>query len=284
MGPGPAGRRPPGLVRRDAGPGRTGERIDAILVASLDPETGDVAVFSVDRYLADLPLPSRLEEVYRTHGPQGDGWELILALYRCADERAPEEFAAVYPTAEDPAAAAMIDVLSGLLGLGVPYDAMVDMAGFVDVVDALGGVEVDLGQPVRVRMSPPTAGTRTACAGNGAWSPASRTARRSVRSCSGSVRRRAAARTTVPTSSASGTAWPRCWRIRGRRPVDGQGVHGRPSGLLPWRSRLNPRATTCPRPSRSSHAMSCSATLSGPARASHRMVARWPGSRPSTVC
>ncbi len=146
------------LLGSDAGPGRTGERIDAILVVSLDPQTGDVAVFSVDRYLADLPLPSRLEEVYRTHCPQGDGWEFILALYRCADERAPEEFAAVYPAAEDPAAAAMTDVLSELLGLEVPYYAMVDMAGFVDVVDALGGVEVDLGQPVRVRISPPTAG------------------------------------------------------------------------------------------------------------------------------
>lgn len=146
------------LLGSDAGPGRTGERIDAILVASFDPETGDVAVFSIDRYLADFPLPSRLDELYRTHCPQGDGWEFILALYRCADERAPEEFAAIYPVAEDPAAAAMTDVLSELLGLGVPYYAMVDMGGFVDVVDALGGVEVDLGQPVRVRMSPSTAG------------------------------------------------------------------------------------------------------------------------------
>lgn len=153
-----AGRITVALLGSDAGPGRTGERIDAILVASFDPRTGDGAVFSVDRYLADLPLPSRLDEVYRTHCPTDDGWQFILALYRCADERAPEEFAAAYPTAEDPAAAALIDVLGGLLGIGVPYYALVDMAGFVDVVDALGGVEVDLGQPVKVRMSPPAIG------------------------------------------------------------------------------------------------------------------------------
>ena len=153
-----AGRVTVALLGSDAGQGRSGDRIDSLLVATIDPETGDAALFSVDRYLADFPLPKRLEEVYAEHCPSGEGWEYLLALYRCGDERVPEEFAALYPRAHDPAAAAVADVLGELLGIGVPHYAMVDMGGFVAIVDALGGVEVDLASPLHVRMSPPEPG------------------------------------------------------------------------------------------------------------------------------
>ncbi len=145
------------LLGSDAGPGRRGDRIDSLLVATVAPDTGDAAIFSVDRYLADFPLPERLAEVYAAHCPYGPGWEYLNALYRCGHERVPEEFAALYPHADDPAAAAVADVLGELVGIDVPHYAMVDMAGFVGVVDALGGVEMELPEPLRVRMSPATA-------------------------------------------------------------------------------------------------------------------------------
>jgi LCP family protein required for cell wall assembly len=146
------------LLGSDAGPGRSASRIDSFMVATVDTATGDAALFSVDRYLADFPLPDRLEETYLEHCPFGEGWEFILALYRCGDERVPEEFAAIYPKADDPAAAAVTDVLGHLLGLGISHYVMVDMAGFVGIVDALGGVEVELAEPLRVRMSPAQVG------------------------------------------------------------------------------------------------------------------------------
>ena len=154
-----AGRITVALLGSDAGPGRGGDRIDTLLVATIAPETGDAAIFSVDRYLADFPLPERLADVYEAHCPYGPGWEYLNALYRCGDERAPKEFAAIYPHADDPAAASVADVLGELLGIPVPHYAMVDMAGFVGVVDALGGVEVHLAEPLRVRMSPATPGS-----------------------------------------------------------------------------------------------------------------------------
>lgn len=142
------------LLGSDAGPGRGGDRIDSLLVLTVDTDSGDAAIFSVDRYLADFPLPPELAPVYEQHCRTGDGWRFLNALYRCGHERVPEEFAAVYPRADDPAAAAVADVLGRTLGIAVPHYAMVDMAGFVGIVDALGGVEIELAEPLRVRMSP----------------------------------------------------------------------------------------------------------------------------------
>jgi polyisoprenyl-teichoic acid--peptidoglycan teichoic acid transferase len=80
---------------------------------------------------------------------------MLNAVYRCATDRSPKEFAAVYPEARDPAAAAMRDILGMLVGLRVDYHALVDMAGFVRLVDALGGVNVHVARPVQIRLSPP---------------------------------------------------------------------------------------------------------------------------------
>jgi polyisoprenyl-teichoic acid--peptidoglycan teichoic acid transferase len=143
------------VLGSDAGPGRWGARIDSLLVVSVEPRDGDVAIFSLSRSVTDFPLPDRLAEVYRRHCPVGPGWEYLNAVYTCGVSRVPEAFAAIYPDATDPAAAATADVLGELLGIPVEHYAMVDMGGFVGIVDALGGVEVAVGSPLRVRLSPP---------------------------------------------------------------------------------------------------------------------------------
>jgi polyisoprenyl-teichoic acid--peptidoglycan teichoic acid transferase len=143
------------VLGSDAGPGRWGARIDSLLVVSVDPRRGDVAIFSLSRSLTDFPLPERLTEVYRRHCAVGPGWEYLNAVYTCGVSRVPDAFAAIYPDAADPAAAATADVLGELLGIPVEHHAMVDMGGFVGIVDALGGVEVAVGSPMRVRLSPP---------------------------------------------------------------------------------------------------------------------------------
>ncbi|MFO7777839.1 MAG: LCP family protein [Nitriliruptoraceae bacterium] len=144
------------VLGSDAGPGRVGSRLDAMLVASLDTRTGRATVVSVDRYLADFPLPDHLADLYAANCPQGDGWRYLNALYTCGLERIDEELAALYPDAVDPAARAVTDTLATLLDLPIDHYALVDMAGFVGVVDALGGVELDVGTPMTVRLSPST--------------------------------------------------------------------------------------------------------------------------------
>jgi polyisoprenyl-teichoic acid--peptidoglycan teichoic acid transferase len=144
------------VLGTDAGVNRWAARSDVMMVVTVDTRTGDAAIFSVDRYMRDFPVPDRIADLYQERCNTGGAWSYLNALYTCALRRAPDEFAAHYPDAPDPGAAAVAETLGLLLGIDVSHHALVDMAGFVRVIDALGGVEIELSQPIRVRMSPGT--------------------------------------------------------------------------------------------------------------------------------
>jgi LCP family protein required for cell wall assembly len=137
------------LLGSDAGPGRSGARTDAIILAVLDVEAGRAGLFSVPRNFVGVPLPDELSSSF----PDGRWPQLINALYSYAS-RYPERF----PGAPDPGAAALKGAIGKLTGIPVDYYAMVDMAGFVRVVDALGGVTIDVPKPVATWLSPPAPG------------------------------------------------------------------------------------------------------------------------------
>ncbi len=151
----PGGRLTVAVLGSDRAPGRFSARTDAMLVVSIDTETGDAAILSVDRYLRDFPVPSRFATPYEERCATGGSWNFLNALYTCAAARAPEQFARLYPESPDPAAAAVTETLALLLGIEIHHHALVDMAGFVGVVDGLGGVDVDVAERIVVRISPP---------------------------------------------------------------------------------------------------------------------------------
>ena len=64
--------------------------------------------------------------------------DLLNALYRFANEERPD----LFPGGRDPGATALKQTISRLLGLRVDYHAMVELDGFRDLVDALGGVKI----------------------------------------------------------------------------------------------------------------------------------------------
>ncbi len=130
------------LVGGDAGPGRSGLRTDSMMVASIDPRSRRTALFGVPRNLIDVPLSSG-----------GTYDEPLNALY--GDSRL---FGAEYPRGKDPGAQALKGALSELLGLRIDHYALVDMRGFVGVVDALGGVTVRLRYGLRGRFSTASSG------------------------------------------------------------------------------------------------------------------------------
>lgn len=137
------------LLGSDAGPGRTGARTDTIILAVLDVEAGRAGLFSVPRNFVGMPLPDELADSF----PHGRWPQLINALYSYAS-RHPERF----PEATDPGAAALKGAIGKLTGIVVDYYAMVDMANFVRIVDALGGVTIDVPKPVATWLSPPAPG------------------------------------------------------------------------------------------------------------------------------
>lgn len=117
------------LMGGDAGPGRGGLRTDSMIVASVDTISGDTALFSLPRNLAGFEFSDG------TLFP-GLGSGLLNEVYMWG-QRNPERFAG-----PDPGIAAVKDVAETLLGIPIEHYVLVDMVGFVELVDAMGGVTV----------------------------------------------------------------------------------------------------------------------------------------------
>ena len=124
------------LLGGDAGPGRPGLRTDSIIVVSIDSETGKSVIISIPRNMDDMPFPdgTPLAERY----PEGfDG--LANAVYSMGEQR-PD----LVGDAADAGAQAIKLSVSQLLGIPIQYYVLADMAGFVDIVDALGGIDINV--------------------------------------------------------------------------------------------------------------------------------------------
>jgi LCP family protein required for cell wall assembly len=129
------------LLGGDAGPGRTGIRTDTIIVVSVDPETGAAAMFSIPRNQVEWPVPQGI--------PAYDAWE---------DHRYPEITNTIYayglnhpdlfPGGPNTGGNAVKAILGEGLGLRIDYFAVVDLLGFVDLVDAIGGIDIYVTKPV----------------------------------------------------------------------------------------------------------------------------------------
>lgn len=137
------------LLGGDAGPGRPGLRTDVIDVVSFIPATGRAVLFGIPRNFGSVPLPDTLAGRY-----QGGVFpSLINSLYGEV-----EEAPGAYAGSSHPGAEALEDTIGQLLGLEIEHHALVDMGGFVDVIDALGGVTIDVPVSIVDRLSPPKEG------------------------------------------------------------------------------------------------------------------------------
>ena len=132
------------LLGGDAGPGRSGLRTDTMIVASVEPASGRVTLFGLPRNLVQVPLPP---------GPARDVFaggrfpRLLNELYTFAEDERPD----LYP-GRHKGIAAVRGAAEELLGIRIDYYALVDLRGFVDVIDALGGVTVNVTDPTRVEV------------------------------------------------------------------------------------------------------------------------------------
>ncbi|WP_017608590.1 LCP family protein [Nocardiopsis xinjiangensis] len=137
------------LLGADSGENRYGVRTDTMMVASIDAETGDTVLVGLPRNLenAQFPEGSALAERY----PEPYGFDLLLndVYQTVADE--PEELA-INDGVRDPAAHTLKEVIGHNLDLDVEYYAMVDMMGFRDLIDAVGGIEVHIDEPIPYGM------------------------------------------------------------------------------------------------------------------------------------
>jgi len=130
------------LLGQDAGADRTGTRPDTIMVASIDTATGRTALFSIPRNLQYVEFPegsAAAEEFPDGFDYFGRNENLINAVWTWAEDR-PD----LYPGDPSPGLTATTQAVSETLGLDIDYYAMVNLQGFEDLVDAIGGVQMEV--------------------------------------------------------------------------------------------------------------------------------------------
>jgi LCP family protein required for cell wall assembly len=115
------------LLGTDQGPGNWGARTDTMILVAAQHGTGRAAAFGVPRNLAQVPIGGKLRRFKQP----------LNALYGFARSK-PE----LFPGGADPGATAVKQAVSRLLGVRVDYYALVNLRGFADLVDALGGVRI----------------------------------------------------------------------------------------------------------------------------------------------
>ena len=143
------------LVGGDSGSDRDGLRTDSMTVASIDEETGRTVLFGLPRNLTNFTFPEG--SVMEKYFPDGYDCEecLLNSLSTWAADH-PEAFEGE----AHPGIAATTEAIEGITGLEVNYYAMVDLAGFRNLVAAMGGLQLNvrdripIGLPVKDYIEP----------------------------------------------------------------------------------------------------------------------------------
>lgn len=134
------------LLGSDAGFDRVGVRTDTIIVVSIDVATGDAAAFSVPRNWRHVTFPdgTAAAELWPDGYP-----EIVNEIYGLGLRR-PEAF----PRVDDPAGHAIKSALAQLTGLPIQYYVLLDMVGFVKVIDLFGGIDLQVSETIDERIKP----------------------------------------------------------------------------------------------------------------------------------
>lgn len=122
------------LAGSDWRPAARGERLDVLMVATIDPQTGDAALVSIPRDMAGIPLA----------GGANSGGMRVNALYyiRYRDPslgHAKIDRGAMKRFSKD---------IGRFLGTEIDYWAMTRFATFSSLVNSLGGIRVDIDEAV----------------------------------------------------------------------------------------------------------------------------------------
>ncbi|MDQ1122984.1 LCP family protein [Microbacterium trichothecenolyticum] len=140
------------LLGADSGEGRDSMRFDSISVVSINADTGATTITGIPRDMPHFPFaPGPMQDEYPDghtgHADATCGWgsginQLRTEVEVCQDGNL------LYPGTKErgtePGIEATKDAAEGILGIQIPYYVLIDMKGFADVVDALGGVDIDV--------------------------------------------------------------------------------------------------------------------------------------------
>ena len=132
------------LLGGDAGKDRTGTRTDTVIVASIDTHTGDTTLISLPRNLENLPFPpgTQLARLYPDGFWTGDENESLLnSIYDNGPRLHPNALGA---PSDNPGADWLKLGVGQALGIKLDYYVLINLNGFRKLVNALGGITVNV--------------------------------------------------------------------------------------------------------------------------------------------
>jgi LCP family protein required for cell wall assembly len=145
------------LLGSDAASDRKGTRTDSMILASIDTASGRTTLISMPRNLLFAPLApdSPLRQRYPSGGfgkpdricaqnrPGDSGQCMLTNLYAEAEEYAASHPGS-YPEGEVPGRVELRGTVEEITGLEVDQVVVIDLRGFERLIDAMGGVEVNV--------------------------------------------------------------------------------------------------------------------------------------------
>jgi polyisoprenyl-teichoic acid--peptidoglycan teichoic acid transferase len=127
------------LMGGDSGIDRWGLRPDSLTVASIDAETGRTVLISLPRNMQNFPFAKG--SVMHQQFPHGFDCEHCMlngAFTWALDNKE------LFGKSKNPGVDATVSAVEGITGLKMNYWAMVNLKGFRDLVDAVGGVTLNV--------------------------------------------------------------------------------------------------------------------------------------------
>ncbi|WP_405056134.1 LCP family protein [Kribbella sp. NBC_01505] len=137
------------LMGGDSGADRIGTRPDSMTVASIDADTGRTVLIGLPRNLAKVPFPAGTPMAKQF--PNGFEWNkcgsecLLNAVYTYAAGHKN-----LFPGDPNPGETATTQAVSAVTGLKINYYVLIDLAGFRDLLNAVGGITLDIGKRVPI--------------------------------------------------------------------------------------------------------------------------------------
>lgn len=131
------------LMGGDSGAGRWGLRPDSMTIASIDEDTGRTVLISLPRNMTNFPFVKG--SVMHQQFPHGFDADYLNGVSTWAGDHTD-----LFPHSDNPGVDATIMGIEGITGLKINYWAMVNLEGFKDLVDAVGGVTLNVRAPIPV--------------------------------------------------------------------------------------------------------------------------------------
>jgi LCP family protein required for cell wall assembly len=134
------------LLGGDSGADRWGLRPDSISVASIDEQTGKTVIFGLPRNMLNFPFAKdSIMSRQFPHGYDCGGQCELNSLATWAADHKP-----LFRGVRNPGVEATKEAVEGITGLKINYYAMVNLKGFEDLVDAVGGVKLRVRDPIPI--------------------------------------------------------------------------------------------------------------------------------------